>query len=202
MNGVTYDGNLKNVYASSPSGITAFAPNGGTPNGGVSATFAMANAVGVAFAASGPYGALNELVIAQGGGSPAVTFTDESGNGRGSHALPAVPLAVAFGAPLTATTQPVQSAAQVYVTQPNAISALSFTGEPVSTIADGGTPFGIVVDPNLSEPFVAGTHRKSRRRVCRRPQRGRRRPFVHHAVRPQRDAAPGSLQCLLNQRSR
>ncbi len=155
VNGVTYDGNLKNVYASNPSGIAAFAPNGGAPNGGVPPSFAMANVVGVAFAATSPYAPLNELVIARAGSSPAIAFTDESGNGRGSSALSAAPAAVAFGAPLTAITQPVQSAAQVYVSQAAGVAALGFTGRPVSAVTDGGEPFGIVVDPNLAEPFVA-----------------------------------------------
>ncbi len=48
-NGVTYDPNDRNVYATGTSGVVAFAPNGGPPNAGAPATFAAANAAGIAF---------------------------------------------------------------------------------------------------------------------------------------------------------
>src|SRR5581483_9291212 len=107
--GVTYDANLKNVYASGASGVRAFAASGGAP-----AAFAVANAAGIAFAAMDPYGPLNELAIAQNGATPAIAFTDESGTRGGAGALSASPIAVAFGAPLDASTQPIQSNAQLY----------------------------------------------------------------------------------------
>ena len=155
VDGVTYDPNLKNVYASGPSGIVVFAPNGGKPNGGVPASFAAANAAGVAFGLDGPYGSLDQLAIAERGPSPVVAFTDEAGNAAGSAGLTSAPLAIAFGAPLTASTQPIQSAAQVYVTEASAIGALSAYGQSVATINDSGGPSGVVVDPNLAEPIVA-----------------------------------------------
>ncbi len=154
VDGVAYDAHLGNVYATGTSGVTAFAPNGGPPNGGAPATFAAANAHGVAFVSSDFSGADDRLAIGNASASPALAFYSETGGGAGSAPLSAAPIAVAYGAP-TQTGQAPQTTAQVYVTTASGVTAFPAFGASVATVADAGGPFGIAVDPNSREPVVA-----------------------------------------------
>jgi hypothetical protein len=152
-NGVTYDPNDGNVYASGSGGVTVFSPSGGAPKGGIPATFAAPNAQGVAYVATTPNTALNRISVGS-TATPALAFFSESGSGRGSATLSAAPIAVAYGAPVT-TGQAPQTTAQLYVTSAAAVAALDPFGTPVGSVADPHGPFGITVDPNSREPQVA-----------------------------------------------
>jgi hypothetical protein len=154
VNGVAYDPNDGNVYVSGSGGVTVFSPTGGAPNGGVPATFAAANAQGIAYVALTPTVLLNRIAVGN-TATPALSFFSETGSGRGSSALNAAPVAIAYGSPLTASRSP-QTTAQLYVTgAAAAVAAFDATGTPVTSIPDSGGPFGIAVDPNSREPQVA-----------------------------------------------
>lgn len=151
-NGVAYDPHDGNVYATGSSGVTVFSPSGGAPAAGAPAAFAAANAQGIAFDAVAPGFALNELVTGN-TATPALAFYSETGGGAGSSAITPVPIAVAYGSPLTVTQSP-QTTAQLYVTSATGVAAFTATGAAVTTVADTGSPFGVVVDPNSREPQV------------------------------------------------
>jgi hypothetical protein len=153
VNGVTYDPNDGNVYASGIGGVTVFSPSGGTPKGGMPATFAAPTAQGIAYVATTPYTALNRIAVGN-TATPALAFFTENGSGRGSAALTSPPIAVAYGAPVTISQAP-QTTAQLYVTSAAAVTALDPFGTPVNSVADPRGPFGITVDPNSREPQVA-----------------------------------------------
>ena len=153
-NGVAYDPHNGNLYASGTAGVTAFAPNGGPPLGGVPATFAATSAHGIAFVASGPYSALNELVVGNASASPRLAFFTEHGGNAGGTALAAPPIAIAYGPPVSVNQSP-QTTAQLYVTSANGVAAYDAFGAGVSSAADAGAPFGIAVDPNAGPPLAA-----------------------------------------------
>jgi hypothetical protein len=153
VNGVTYDPNDGNVYVSGSAGVTVFSPSGGTPKGGTPATFAAPNAHGIAYAATTPNTALNQIDVGN-TATPALAFFTENGRGQGSAALTAPPIAVAYGAPLSLDQSP-QTTAQLYLTSSAAVAAFDPTGTPVNTVADPRGPSGITVDPNSREPQVA-----------------------------------------------
>jgi hypothetical protein len=153
-NGVAYDPNDGNVYATGSGGVTVFSPSGGAPNGSVPANFTAANAQGVAFDATSPGAVLDELAVGN-IATPALAFFSESGGGAGSAPLTIAPIAIAYGSPLSVTQSP-QTTAQLYITSTAGIAAISPTGSPVTTVADTGTPFGITVDPNSREPQPQG----------------------------------------------
>jgi hypothetical protein len=153
VNGVVYDPNGGNVYASGSGGVTVFSPSGGAPNGGAPATFTAANAQGVTYVASTPNVLLNRIAVGN-TVTPELAFFSETGNGRGTAALAAAPIAIAYGSPLTVSQSP-QTIAQLYVTSAAGIAAFDPTGTPVTSVADSGGPFGIAIDPNSREPQVA-----------------------------------------------
>jgi len=152
VNGVAYDFDNGNVYATGSGGVTVFSPSGGAPSGGVPATFAVANAQGVTFDERSAGFVLDELAVGN-VATPALAFFSESGGGAGSAPLLSAPIAIAYGAPLSVTQSP-QTTAQLYVTSTSGVAALTPTGGAVTTIADTGQPFGITVDPNSREPQV------------------------------------------------
>jgi hypothetical protein len=152
VNGVVYDPNDGNVYASGTGGVTVFAPTGGPPTGGAPASFAAANAQGVTYVASTPNVLLNRIAVGD-TAMPSLAFFTETGHGQGTAALSVAPIAVAYGSPLTISQSP-QTIAQLYVTSAAAIAAFDPTGTPVTSIADTGGPSGIAVDPNSREPQV------------------------------------------------
>ncbi len=152
-NGVAYDPNDGNVYATGTNGVTVFAPGGGAPAAGVPPTFAAANARGIAFVAANFAGPDDRLALGRASATPALAFVSESGAARGTQPLTDLPLAVAYGAPLTINQSP-QTTAQVYVTTASAVMAFPTAGASVAQIADAGGPFGITVDPNSREPVV------------------------------------------------
>ncbi|HEY0396336.1 MAG TPA: hypothetical protein VGD01_17805 [Candidatus Elarobacter sp.] len=153
VNGVAYDPHDGNVYASGSSGVTVFAPDGGAPRGGVPASFAATGASGIAFIASAPFQALDDIAVGNAAG-PRLDLYSESGAAAGSGALASAPVAVAYGAPLTLNQSP-QTAAQLYVTTASGVVAADALANAVSAIANAGSPFGISVDPNTREPLVA-----------------------------------------------
>jgi len=153
VNGVVYDPNDGNIYASGSGGVTVFSPSGGAPVGGAPASFTAANAQGVTYVASTPDVLLNRIAVGN-TATPAIAFFSEGGNGQGTAPLAAVPFAMAYGSPLTVSQSP-QTVAQLYVTSVAGIAALDPTGSLVTTIADSGGPFGITIDPNTREPQVA-----------------------------------------------
>ncbi len=152
MNGVTYDRNDGNVYASGSVGVTVFSPSGGPPKAGAPAAFAALNADGIAYDATTPNTALNRIAVGN-TATPALAFFSETGSGRGSATLSAAPIAVAYGAPVTAGQSP-QTLAQLYVTSAEAVVALGPTGAPVTSVSDSRGPFGIAVDLNSRQPQV------------------------------------------------
>ncbi|HEY6236611.1 MAG TPA: hypothetical protein VIW69_16045 [Candidatus Elarobacter sp.] len=154
VNGIAYDANNGNVYASGSAGVTVFAPNGGPPNGAAPPAFAVPNANGIAFVAASPNGALNRIAVGVASAAPHVAFFSEKGASLGTKPLAAAPAALAYGSPYGSGTVP-QTTAQIYVTGPNGVAALDAFGAPVAAVADAGTPFGIDVDPNLVMPVVA-----------------------------------------------
>jgi hypothetical protein len=153
VNAVAYDPNDGNVYASGSAGVTVFSPSGGAPNGGAPVTFTAANAQGVTYVASTPNVLLNRIAVGN-TATPELAFFSETGNGRGTAALAAAPIAIAYGSPLTVSQSP-QTIAQLYVTSAAGVAALDPTGTPVTSVADSGGPFGIAIDPNAREPQVA-----------------------------------------------
>ena len=153
VNGVVYDPNDGNIYASGSGGVTVFSPSGGAPVGGAPASFAAANAQGLTYVASTPNVLLNRIAVGN-AATPAIAFFSEAGDGEGTAPLSAVPIAVAYGSPLTVSQSP-QTIAQLYVTTAAGVAALNPTGTPVTTIADSSGPFGITIDPNTREPQVA-----------------------------------------------
>ena len=152
VNGVVYDPNDGNVYASGSGGVTVFSPSGSPPVGGAPASFAAANAQGVTYVATTPNVLLNRIAVGN-TATPALAFFSEAGNGRGTAPLAAMPIAIAYGSPLTVSQSP-QTIAQLYVTSNAGIAALDPTGTLVTTIGDNGGPFGIVIDSNSREPQV------------------------------------------------
>jgi hypothetical protein len=152
-NGVAYDPNDGNVYATGSSGVTVFSPSGGAPNGGIPASFAAANAQGITFDATTPSFVLDELAVGN-VATPALAFFNESGGGAGSAPFANAPIAIAYGSPLSVTQSP-QTTAQLYVTSAAGVAAFTPTGGALTTVADTGAPFGITVDPNSREPQVA-----------------------------------------------
>jgi hypothetical protein len=153
-NGVTYDPHDGDVYATGTGGVTAFAPNGGPPLGGVPATFAATSARGIAFVASAPTFALNELVVGNASATPGLAFFTENGGNAGGATLSAAPIALAYAAPVSVNQSP-QTPAQIYVTTASGVAAFDPFGTSVASAADGGGPFGIAVDPNAGPPLVA-----------------------------------------------
>jgi len=153
VNGVVYDPNDGNIYASGSAGVTVFSPSGGAPVGGAPVSFAAANAQGVTYVASTPNVLLNRIAVGS-RATPAIAFFSETGNGLGTAPLAAVPIAIAYGSPLTLSQSP-QTIAQLYVTSAASIAALDPTGTPVTATTDSGGPFGITIDPNTREPQVA-----------------------------------------------
>ena len=154
VNGVAYDPNNGNVYASGSAGVTVFAPNGGAPNGSAPPAFAVPNAQGVAFVAASPYGPLDRIVVGVAAPSPHLAIFSETGAALGSAPLNAAPIALAYASPYGSGSVP-QTTAQIYVTSANGVAALDPFGTPVAAVADAGGPFGLAVDPNLNEPLVA-----------------------------------------------
>jgi hypothetical protein len=152
-NGIAYDPNDGNVYASGSGGVAVFSPSGGSPNGGIPATFVAASAQGIAFDAASAGFVLDELAIGN-TATPSLAFFSEGGGGAGSATLTTAPIAIAYGSPLSVTQSP-QTTAQLYITSAVGIAALTPTGGAVTTVADTGAPFGITVDPNSREPQVA-----------------------------------------------
>ncbi|HEX3551073.1 MAG TPA: hypothetical protein VHT53_11890, partial [Candidatus Elarobacter sp.] len=106
VNGVAYDPNDRDVYASGANGVTVFAPTGAAPNGSVPATFTATSARGVAFIAANSNGPDDRLAVGRASASPGLAFFSESGAGRGSQPLSDTPLAVAYGAPLQTGQSP------------------------------------------------------------------------------------------------
>jgi hypothetical protein len=153
-NGVAYDPHNGNVYASGSAGVSAFAPNGGPPLGGVPATFAAPSAHGIAFVASAPAFALNELAVGNASASPRLAFYSENGGNAGGAALAAAPVAIAYAPPVSINQSP-QTTAQLYVTTANGVAAYDAFGASVASAADAGAPFGIAVDPNAGPPLAA-----------------------------------------------
>ena len=153
VNGVVYDPNDGNVYASGSRGVTVFSPSGSPPVGGAPASFGAANAQGVTYVATTPNTLLNRIAVGN-TATPALAFFSETGNGRGTALLATAPIAIAYGSPLTVSQSP-QTIAQLYVTSTAGIAALDPTGTPVTTFGDSGSPFGITIDPNSREPQVA-----------------------------------------------
>ena len=155
VNGIAYDSNNGDVYASGSAGVTVFAANGGgTPKAPVPPAFAVSNAHGVAFVADSPNGPLGRIAVGVASASPHLAFFSEGGASLGSAALGAAPLAVAYGSPYGSGTVP-QTVAQLYVTSANGVAALDPFGAPVATIADPGAAFGIDVDSNARTVVVA-----------------------------------------------
>lgn len=153
VNGVAYDPNDGNVYAAGSGGVTVFSPVGGAPKGGVSATFTAPNAQGVAYVASTPDVLLNRIAVGN-TAMPALSFFSELGSGKGTAALSAAPIAIAYGAPLSLSQSP-QTIAQLYVTSSTGVAAFDPSGTPVMSAADSGGASGITVDPNTREPQIA-----------------------------------------------
>lgn len=153
-NGVAYDPHNGNVYATGSTGVTVFAPNGGPPLGGVPAGFAATSAQGIAFVASAPAFALNELVVGNASATPRLAFFTEKGGNAGGAPLAAAPIALAYAPPVSVNQSP-QTKAQIYVTGASGVAAYDAFGTSVSSAADGGAPFGIAVDPNAGPPLVA-----------------------------------------------
>ncbi|HEX3464352.1 MAG TPA: hypothetical protein VHS78_09930 [Candidatus Elarobacter sp.] len=153
-NGVAYDPHNGNVYATGSAGVTVFAPNGGAPLGGVPAAFAATSAQGIAFVASAPTFALNELAVGNASASPRLAFFTENGGNAGGAALSAAPIALAYAAPVSVNQSP-QTKAQIYVTSASGIVAFDPFGTNVASVSDAGAPFGIAVDPNAGPPLVA-----------------------------------------------
>jgi len=154
VNGVAYDPNNGNVYASGSAGVTVFAPNGGLPSGSAPPAFAAPNAHGIAFVAASPSGPLNRIAVGAASASPRLAFFSEKGAPFGTVPLAAAPVALAYGSPYGSGTVP-QTTAQLYVTSPDGVAALDPFGAPVAAAADAGGPFGIDVDPNLRTVVVA-----------------------------------------------
>jgi hypothetical protein len=153
-NGVAYDPHNGNVYASGSGGVTAFAPNGGPPLGTTPPSFAAVSAHGIAFVAASPNGPLNRLVVGNASATPSLSIFSENGSALGSKPLAAVPIAIAYTAPIGPGNSP-QTTAQIYVTSATGVAAFDPFGAPVATAADGGAPFGVAVDANLGVPLVA-----------------------------------------------
>ena len=141
------------MYATGTNGVSVFAPGGGAPNNGVPATFAAPNAAGVAFVAANFNGPDDRLAVGRAAAAPALAFVSETGAPRGTQPLTDTPVAVAYGAPLQIGQSP-QTTAQIYVATASGITAFPAFGASVATVADGGGPFGIAVDPNSREPVV------------------------------------------------
>ncbi|HEV3088056.1 MAG TPA: hypothetical protein VGX96_12585 [Candidatus Elarobacter sp.] len=153
VNALAYDPHNANVYAAGSGGVTVFAPNGGPPNNGAPATFAAASATGIAFVAAAPFGPLNRIAVGNAAASK-VAFFNENGNAAGSFSVSAAPAAIAYAPPVGPNASP-QTTAQVYVVSASGIAAFGPFGTRVSAAADGGGPFGIVVDPNSGTPQIA-----------------------------------------------
>jgi hypothetical protein len=154
VNGVAYDPHNGNVYASGSGGVTVFAPNGGPPNNGAPASFASPNASGIAFIATGQFGALNRLAVGNASAVPKLAFFNEKGGSLGTRALGAAPVAIAYAPPVGPNSSP-QTTAQLYVTSASGIAAFDVFGTAVGAVADANAPFGIAVDPNSAAPQVA-----------------------------------------------
>ena len=153
VNGVAYDPHNRNVYASGSGGVTVFAPNGGTPRGTSPASFAAANARGIAYVDASPSGPLNRIVVGNASATPRLAFFTENGGTAGSQPLAAAPIAIAYAPPIGPGSSP-QTTAQIYVTSASGIAAFDPFGAPVAATSDAGTPFGIAVDLNRGTPLV------------------------------------------------
>ena len=153
VNGIVYDPNSRNVYASGSAGVTVFSPSGGAPQNGIPASFSSPNAQGITYDDATPTKSLERIAVGNAATSDLAFFT-ESGSGRGSAALTSAPIAVAYGAPLTISQSP-ETTAQLYVTGTGAVQALDPTGIPVHTTSDAGGPYGVAVDPNTRAVQVA-----------------------------------------------
>ncbi|MEA2690581.1 MAG: hypothetical protein QOD51_3188 [Candidatus Eremiobacteraeota bacterium] len=151
-NGVAYDAHSGNAYASGSAGVTVFAPDGGPPRGGVPPAFAATSAQGIAFVAGSVNGALNRIAAGN-AAAPGLTMFSESGGAAGDAALPAAPVALAYGAPAGIGQSPPTNA-QIYVTTASGVLARDAFGAAVASAANAGGPYGIAVDPNLGEPTV------------------------------------------------
>ena len=152
-NGVAYDPNDLDVYATGTNGVSVFAPNGGPPNNGAPATFAAASARGVAFLVANGNVPDHRIAVGTASAPPTLAFFTEAGSAAGSSALGDAPNAVAYGAPVQ-TGQSPQTAAQIYVVTASGVTAFAPYGPSIATASDPGGPFGIAVDPNLREPVV------------------------------------------------
>jgi hypothetical protein len=152
-NGVVYDPHDGNVYASGSSGVTAFAPGGGAPLGGVPTSFPATSAQGIAYVDTSATAVLNRIDVGNASASPKLAAFSESGAAQGSVPLAAAPLALAYGAPAGVNQSP-STTAQLYVTSAAGVAALDALGNAVASVADAGGAFGIAVDPNTGEPLV------------------------------------------------
>ena len=153
VNGVAYDPNDGDVYASGSGGVTVFAPSGGPPNGGAPPAFAAPSAGGIAFVAAGPFGALNRIVVGNASATPKLAFFNENGGSLGSRAVSAAPVALAYAPPVGPNGSP-QTSAQLYATSANGIAAFDAFGTAVASVTDANAPFGIAVDPNSGAPQI------------------------------------------------
>ena len=196
VNGVAFDANDGNVYASGSAGVTVFAPNGGPPNGSKPPAFAVPGANGVAFLAASPNGPLNRIAVGVASASPHLAFFSESGAPLGTAPLAAAPIAVAYAAPYGSGTVP-QTTAQIYVTSANGVAALDAFGAPVAAVADTGSPVRRRRRPERRRGRGGRARRRRRHDLSRRPQRDRRDAFVRHAGRARLHPSPRSLRCLL-----
>jgi hypothetical protein len=152
-NGVAYDPHNGNVYASGSAAVSVFAPNGGPPLGGAPNSFAATSPAGIAYAAASFNGPLNRIVVGNASATPKLANFSENGAAQGATALASAPLAVAYGDPVGVNGSP-STRAQLYVTSANGVTALDAFGTLQATTADGGSPFGIAVDPNSRLPQV------------------------------------------------
>jgi hypothetical protein len=97
-------------------------------------------------------GALNRIAAGN-AAAPGLTMFSESGGAAGDAALPAAPVALAYGAPAGIGQSPPTNA-QIYVTTASGVLARDAFGAAVASAANAGGPYGIAVDPNLGEPTV------------------------------------------------
>jgi len=154
VNGVAYDPHNGNVYATGTAGVTAFAPNGGSPLGATPPSFVVTSAHGIAFVAASPSGPLNRLVVGNASATPKLAIFTENGGSLGTKPLAAAPIAIAYTPPIGPGSSP-QTTAQLYVTSANGVEALDPFGTAVAAATDAGAPFGVTVDLNLGMPLVA-----------------------------------------------
>jgi hypothetical protein len=152
-NGVAYDPHDGDVYASGSAGVTVFAPDGGPPRGGAPASFAAAGAQGITYIAASSGGPLNRIAVGDASAAPRLAFFSETGAPFGGAALAAVPVALAYANPAGINQSP-PTQAQTYVTSASGVAAFTVFGAAVASASNAGSPFGIAVDPNFSEPTI------------------------------------------------